>query len=218
MAEILADDKGGGQKGARKSLGMLLLACLVLPVGPTVQADIYKYEDYRGHIYLTDKPMKGRYRLLKVFRNMGARPVTSGLNAETYRRNRARFTPIIDAVAERLELAPELLHAVVKAESAYDPNAVSKAGAVGLMQLMPGTAEVYGVADRRDPVANVNGGARYLRDLLELFGQNLELALAAYNAGENAVKSYGNRIPPYPETQGYVRKVLSFYQANAGGS
>jgi len=196
----------------------LLLACLLLLAGASAQAEIYKYEDYRGHIYLTDQPMKGPYRLLKVFSNSGRKRTGASVNAKQYRLNRQRYGPIIDAVAERVALPRELLHAVVRAESAYDPDAVSRAGAVGLMQLMPGTAETYGVADRRDPVANLYGGAQYLRDLLELFGQDLELALAAYNAGENAVKSYGNQIPPYPETQGYVRKVLSFYQASANGS
>ena len=100
---------------------------------------------------------------------------------------------------------------MVTAESAYDPVAVSSAGAVGLMQLMPGTAERYGVRNRRDPRQNVLGGVRYLRDLLVQF-DDLTLALAAYNAGENAVIRYGNRIPPYPETQNYVRKVLTFYR------
>ena len=103
---------------------------------------------------------------------------------------------------------------MVRAESAYDPDAVSSAGAVGLMQLMPETARRYGVSDRRDPDANVLAGASYLRDLIAEFEQDLELALAAYNAGENAVRSYGNRIPPYPETQGYVRKVLRYYAEN----
>jgi soluble lytic murein transglycosylase-like protein len=100
---------------------------------------------------------------------------------------------------------------VITAESAYDPDAVSSAGAVGLMQLMPGTAQRYGVANRRDPVANVAGGTRYLRDLLEMFDQNLVLAIAAYNAGENAVLEYGRRIPPYKETETYVRRVLKYY-------
>ena len=215
MVKLLWNDLVGRLE--RTILAVALLAGTLVP-GGTAQADIYKYEDYRGNVYLTDTPMKGPYRLVKVFSNSGRRAAAPNFNAKQYRLNRARYTPIIDAVAERLEMAPELLHAVVRAESAYDPNAVSKAGAVGLMQLMPGTAEIYGVADRRDPVANVSAGAQYLRDLLEQFGQDLELALAAYNAGENAVKNHGNQIPPYAETQGYVRKVLGFYQASAGGS
>ena len=91
------------------------------------------------------------------------------------------------------------------------PQAVSKKGAVGLMQLMPGTAKRYGVDDRRDPGENVAGGVRYLRDLLIQF-RSVSLALAAYNAGESAVVRYGNRIPPYPETRRYVYKVLTHYK------
>jgi soluble lytic murein transglycosylase-like protein len=105
-----------------------------------------------------------------------------------------------------------LLHAVIRVESAYNPSAVSSAGAVGLMQLMPGTAQRYGVVDRTDPVQNIEGGARYLRDLMAMFGSDLTLAIAAYNAGENAVIKYNNSIPPYPETQNYVRQVLSLYR------
>ena len=104
------------------------------------------------------------------------------------------------------------MHAVVRAESAYNPNAVSRAGAVGLMQLMPATAAHYGVTNRRDPTQNLMGGTRYLAYLLKLFDNDLTLALAAYNAGEGAVQRYGNKIPPYRETQNYVRKVLAFYR------
>ncbi|MBA3493945.1 MAG: lytic transglycosylase domain-containing protein, partial [Gammaproteobacteria bacterium] len=86
------------------------------------------------------------------------------------------------------------------------------AGAVGLMQLMPGTALRYGVSNRKDPIANLSGGSRYLRDLMGMFRNNLVLALAAYNAGENAVIRYGRKIPPYPETQTYVRRVLQYYK------
>ena len=129
-------------------------------------------------------------------------------------KNRSRYTKMINEVAEKSRLYPSLLHAVIKAESAYDPNAISRAGAVGLMQLMPQTAKRFGVKDRRDPRDNLQGGARYLRELLTLYDNNVKLALAAYNAGEKAVKKYGNKIPPYPETQNYVKKVLAFYIQN----
>ena len=129
------------------------------------------------------------------------------------RANKRRFTPLINQVAKRYRLEAALVLAVVAAESAYDPNAVSIAGAVGLMQLMPQTAQRYGVKNRRDPLQNVVGGVRYLRDLLLQFNE-LPLALAAYNAGEDAVVKYGHRIPPYAETQDYVRKVLNYYQKN----
>jgi len=114
-------------------------------------------------------------------------------------------------VPKKNNLPRALGPAGITAESAYDPNAVSKAGAVGLMQLMPGTAQRYGVRNRKDPVANVAGGTRYLRDLLKMFDNNLPLALAAYNAGENAVIKHGHKIPPYEETKTYVHRVLKYY-------
>jgi soluble lytic murein transglycosylase-like protein len=131
-----------------------------------------------------------------------------------YRANLARYSSMIDSVARKNRLYPELLHAVVRAESAYDPNAISRAGAVGLMQLMPETAKQYGVFNRRNPKANVQGGARLLRYLLTKYRNNLKLALAAYNAGETNVEKYGNKVPPFPETQNYVRKVISYYRQN----
>ena len=136
----------------------------------------------------------------------GARPVR--LDAV----NRQRLTPAIQQVAIAYQLEPALLHAVISAESAYDPQARSPKGARGLMQLMPDTARRFGVADPDEPMANLQGGARYLRWLLDLF-TDIRLALAAYNAGEGAVQRYGNATPPYPETQTYVRRVLDFYRS-----
>ncbi|WP_295393085.1 lytic transglycosylase domain-containing protein [uncultured Thiodictyon sp.] len=130
---------------------------------------------------------------------------------------RARFERVINAYAQVYGLSPQLLHAVIRTESAYNHEAVSRAGAEGLMQLMPGTAARYGVKDSFNPVENVRGGAAYLRDLLNLFGQDLTLALAGYNAGENAVIRNGNQIPPYPETQNYVRQVLQHLAAERVG-
>lgn len=126
--------------------------------------------------------------------------------------NRERFSSFIEETALKVKLQPELLHAVILAESSYNPQALSKAGAQGLMQLIPATAQRYGVNDSFDPRQNIDGGARYLRDLLVMFNFDLKLALAGYNAGENAVIKYGYQIPPYAETQNYVRKVLGFYQ------
>jgi hypothetical protein len=125
--------------------------------------------------------------------------------------NKSRFSNMIANAAFRNGVEEKLVHAVIQTESAYNASAVSRAGAVGLMQLMPGTARRYGVTNRTDPAQNVEGGTRYLRDLLSMFNYNLHLAVAAYNAGENAVIRYNNSIPPYPETQNYVRQVLSLY-------
>jgi soluble lytic murein transglycosylase-like protein len=123
-----------------------------------------------------------------------------------------RYADMITKVAREQKLEPALLHAVVMAESAYNPRAKSRKGATGLMQLMPETAKRYGVSDRLNPLENLRGGARYLRDLLALFDNNLRLVLAAYNAGEGAVMRSGNAIPNYPETRAYVPRVLRHYE------
>jgi soluble lytic murein transglycosylase-like protein len=171
-------------------------------------ADIYKYVDKYGRIHLTDRPSHDGYkRLVKTWKGWSEAHVAYR-NMES---NRKRFSPAINRTALHHRLPPALLHAVITAESAYDPDARSNAGAVGLMQLMPGTALRYGVRNRRDPAANVLGGTRYLKDLLGMFENNLVLALAAYNAGEQAVINHGNQIPPYQETKTYVRRVLKYY-------
>lgn len=117
----------------------------------------------------------------------------------------------IDAIAKRHGVDPLLVRAIIRVESNFDPKAVSPKGAVGLMQLMPETAMRYGVDNRFDAAQNIDGGVRYMRDLMAMFNGNLSLALAAYNAGEGAVLKYGRRIPPYPETQQYVVGVRSYY-------
>jgi soluble lytic murein transglycosylase-like protein len=128
--------------------------------------------------------------------------------------NRQKYNDLIAQAAVDYGVDEKLLHAVIQAESAYNPDARSPVGAVGLMQLMPDTAVRYGVRaeDRTDPAESIKGGARYLRDLLKMFNSDVRLAVAGYNAGENAVKRYNNSIPPYPETQNYVAQVLAFYQ------
>jgi soluble lytic murein transglycosylase-like protein len=218
-------------------LSLLLAGCAATVAD--VRADIYKYMDSKGNTYFTDAPLRGgKYRLewkresrslagqnrerlrSLIDRNQSDRtqvapvaPVAVGGSSEAGRSlaaRRARYERVIAAYAVRYGLTPELLHAVIRAESAYTHSAVSRAGAQGLMQLMPGTAARYGVKDSFNPVENVRAGAAYLRDLLDMFGQDLRLALAGYNAGENAVIRYGNRIPPYSETEGYVRKVLEY--------
>jgi soluble lytic murein transglycosylase-like protein len=146
-----------------------------------------------------------------------AREVQGSAADQSVAVRRARFERLIDAYARVYGLSPQLLHAVIRTESAYNHEAVSRAGAEGLMQLMPGTAARYGVKDSFNPVENVRGGAAYLRDLLDMFGQDLKLALAGYNAGENAVIRNGNQIPPYAETQNYVRQVLQYFWTERSG-
>lgn len=193
---------------------LVLLAGVLLGPG-AAYAEIYKYMDRQGRLHFTDRPMKGGgYRLLWRSGKTSNGSSGSRIDSASLERNRNRFTPLIDEIARKVQLRPELLHAVIRAESAYDPRALSRTGAQGLMQLMPGTARRYGVQDSWDPRSNLTGGAAYLRDLLVMFDQDLRLALAAYNAGENAVKKYGNRIPPYPETRAYVTRVLDYYREN----
>lgn len=190
-------------------LGVLLLIALPFVAG----ADIYKYVDKYGRVYLTDRPAHTGYkRLVKTWKGWSESAHGAGsINYRALVANRKRFTKTIEVAAKNHKLPTALVHAVITAESAYDPNAISTAGAVGLMQLMPQTAARYGVQNRKDPVANIAGGTRYLKDLLGMFDNDLVLAIAAYNAGENAVLSYGRQIPPYQETRTYVRRVLKYY-------
>jgi len=190
-------------------LGVLLLIALPFMAG----ADIYKYVDKYGRVYLTDRPAHTGYkRLVKTWKGWSESSYGGGsINYRALAANRKRFTRTIELAAKNHKLPTALVHAVITAESAYDPNAISTAGAVGLMQLMPQTAARYGVKNRKDPAANIAGGTRYLKDLLGMFDNDLILAIAAYNAGENAVLNYGRQIPPYQETQTYVRRVLKYY-------
>lgn len=123
------------------------------------------------------------------------------------------ITPIVSEIAREVGLPDHLLHAVIEVESGYDPRAVSSKGAQGLMQLMPATARRFGVVDSFDPRDNVRGGALYLKWLLEFFGGDLSLAIAGYNAGEQAVVRAGYRVPPHAETQRYVPRVMSRLQS-----
>jgi len=125
----------------------------------------------------------------------------------------ASIAPLVNASARRYRLDPKLVHAVIRAESAYNPRAVSAKGAIGLMQLMPATARELSVGDPFDPAANIDGGSNYLRRMLDRFNGSLELALAGYNAGPEAVRRFGG-VPPYAETRRYVQRVLSDFHNN----
>ncbi|HUP95635.1 MAG TPA: lytic transglycosylase domain-containing protein, partial [Burkholderiales bacterium] len=129
---------------------------------------------------------------------------------------RQPYSDLVAKVAREQQVDAALLHAVVTVESGYNARALSAKGARGLMQLMPGTAQRFGVKDSWNPLQNLRGGARYLRHLLLVFNNNLNLALAAYNAGEGAVIDSGRAIPPYPETRQYVPRVLERYEFYRG--
>ena len=127
------------------------------------------------------------------------------------------YHALINATAKAANIQADLLHAVIAVESAYDPRAVSPKGAQGLMQLMPATASLYTVTNPYDPAQNLRAGARHLRYLLGEFNNDLALALAAYNAGPEAVRRYANTIPPYPETRDYVQRVIQLYHRRLDG-
>jgi len=208
---------------------------LTLFISNEVMADIYKFTDIDGSVYYTNTnlPRHGLYK-----RNIRSKYYTDinvprhGLykriirtkilrfsNSNNYHAkvhtfsgaNKKKFAELIKQAAYRYQVDAKLVHAVIQTESAYNSTAQSPKGAMGLMQLMPDTAKRFGVSDRNDPDQNIDGGTRYLKHLIKLFDPNLDLAVAAYNAGENAVIRHNNSIPPYPETQNYVKQVLALY-------
>jgi soluble lytic murein transglycosylase-like protein len=140
-----------------------------------------------------------------------AQPPVQPAVRETIAQKRARYAPHIAAASRATRVDGDLIEAIIAAESAFNPLALSRTGALGLMQLMPATAERFGVTDRLDPAQNILGGARYLSFLLNKFN-NLKLAVAAYNAGEGSIMKHRNRIPPFKETTKYVPKVLAYYK------
>ncbi len=131
--------------------------------------------------------------------------------------SKTEINNLIDKYADKNGLDADFVKAVVNQESGFNPNATSRCGAMGLMQLMPGTAEGLGVKNAYDPEQNIEGGTKYLKGLMDRFNNNKSLALAAYNAGPNAVKKYGG-IPPYQETQNYVKNVLGKYESMKGAA
>ncbi len=176
--------------------GALTLSCFSEPSS----AEIYQYIGPNGSISLTNVPSDSRYRKIEI-ESAQFHSILSERELE----------PVIRRHSSQQQLHPALVRAVIKAESNFDPRAVSRAGAVGLMQLMPQTAVRMDVRDLYDPEDNVAGGTKYLRQLLDRFHGNLPLALAAYNAGENIVERY-QALPPIDETRQYVRKVLRYYR------
>jgi soluble lytic murein transglycosylase-like protein len=173
-------------------------------------AKIYTYLDAQGQRHYTDVPDNNRYRLLVLS------PQDRTASGDRYDfqllAKATQYDAIIEHAAVSSALEPNLLRAVIVVESGFNSRAVSKRGAVGLMQLMPATASRYGVANPFDARQNVHGGARYLKFLIDRFGHDVRLALAAYNAGEQAVDRNGGQIPPFSETMAYVPRVLKIYK------
>lgn len=183
------------------------LILLTLIISAASHADIYAFVDANGVTHFSNVPNDKRY---EVVINADHYAVAPPLDPALLKLS-VHYDAMIREVATSAAIDPELLRAVIVVESGFNTNAVSKAGAQGLMQLMPATAKMYGVTDVFDPRENVQAGARYLRDLIDLYNDDYELVLAAYNAGETAVAKYGGRVPPYAETRSYIPKVLGVY-------
>ena len=178
-------------------------------VARSAAADIFAYTDERGVIHYTNVPNDSRYQVvLAAPRTEDAHPIPIN---ETLLRKAERYAPLIEEAARANSIEPALVRAVLVAESAGDPKALSPRGAQGLMQLMPETAKRYGVRNVFDPQQNISAGSQYLRELSDRYRNDLQLVLAAYNAGPTAVDQHGGKIPPLKETLDYVPRVLGIY-------
>lgn len=204
---------------ARSSLPLVavfFVLALLLSLPENGRADIYKYVDANGVIHFTDTPTTGQYKLYLKERKVGG---GNGGSRSGGRVPSGAVKEIVSRYSSVYRLEEALVHAVIKAESDYNPGAVSNKGAQGMMQLMPETARLMNVRDPFDAEENIRGGSRYLREMLDAFNGNVELAIAAYNAGPNAVRRHGG-IPPYEETRTYVQRVKTYINRyrQAGGS
>lgn len=186
-----------GRQGAFIFVLALALFFIICPAS-LVRADYYSYVDKSGAVHYTNVPRSSEYKW-----------IMAGGKADSAAPYLA-YDELIRHTADKYGVPPELVWAIVKAESDFDPYVVSKAGAVGLMQLMPETARLMGVKDRYDPAQNIEGGVKFLSHLLERFEGRTYLAIAAYNAGETAVRRYKDTIPPFKETRRFVKKVNRF--------
>jgi soluble lytic murein transglycosylase-like protein len=187
-----------------------LIATLLAASAAAAHSQIYTYVDADGLRHYTDVPDNNRYRLLIL--SPRDRTASGDRYDAMLLAKAGRYDSIIERAATAASVEPNLLRAVIVVESGFNSRAVSKRGAMGLMQLMPATATRFGVSNPYDPLQNVHAGARYLKFLIDRFGQDVRLALAAYNAGEDAVDRNGGQIPPFSETMAYVPRVLKIYQ------
>jgi len=184
----------------RRRHGAWITGCLLVLLASPVLADIYMYIDSQGVMHFTNVPTSSDYQIY-----IKERPKRRGGGMDAN-----RFDRYIDEAAGLHGLDSPLIKAVIRAESAFNPKAVSKKGALGLMQIMPENLKAFEVHDPFDPWQNIMGGARYLKALIKRFDGQLPLALAAYNAGPRAVDYYRG-IPPIPETEAYVKKVMKYF-------
>ena len=183
----------------------LLLLTVVLGVASPAAAQIYSWRDADGKLVLSDRPRADQAGPQTTYEVHGAASVRATTPLLTSKKS-APYDASINEHSRRHGVAPDLVRAVIQVESAFNPVAVSNKGAMGLMQLMPATAQELGVANPFDPDQNIRGGVTYLKQLLDRYNQKVELALAAYNAGIGNVEKYG-AIPPFKETRNYVDKI-----------
>jgi hypothetical protein len=182
-----------------------VLAAFIITAVNFAHADIYKYVDKEGVLHLTNTPTDHNAKYVMILRE---KRILFQPNLDVN-----KYDGLITKAANKFKLDSAMIKAVIKAESNFNHRAVSRVGAQGLMQLMPKTASDLKVEDSFHPEKNIEGGARYLRYLLNTYKGDLTLALAAYNAGEKAVAKYNYNVPPYRETQNYVKRVYSFYKS-----
>lgn len=194
---------------------LLLIITMVFLNPPGSQADIYTYVDKEGVIHFTNTPTHGKFKLILKEEIVPPEKKEEPMKEDPPRfasvLTQEKFDHLIWRAAEKYGVNYALIKAIIKAESNFNPLAISKMGAKGLMQLMPGTAYIFQVKDSFHPEKNIEGGVRYLRYLIDLFPNDLYAVLAAYNAGENAVFRYRG-VPPYQETRRFIQKVLQYFQ------
>lgn len=196
-------------RASARAVGWLLAAVLTLAFARAADAQIFVYKDEFGRTYFSDTPAHEGY---SRYQPKSEYPLRSASHASGAPNRRAiAYDPAIKRASRQHGVSAALVKAVIAAESGFDPYAVSRKGAQGLMQLMPGTARDLGVDDALDPWQNIDGGTRYLGQMLERFPGKLSLAVAAYNAGPEAVTRHQG-VPPFEETRSYVERVLRFYK------
>lgn len=191
---------------------LILLALNIIVIPATAGDRVYQYATAEGVPLFTDRHTSiGNALVTVTFYGRPPPPAVTGgcrLSSSKTQKRIQRYAKTIARLSTTHNIDQSLIEAVIAAESCYNPKAVSRVGAQGLMQLMPKTATMLGVKDSFNPEQNMAGGVQYLRMMLDEFDQDKRLALAAYNAGPNAVKKYKNTVPPYKETRNYVRKIM----------
>jgi soluble lytic murein transglycosylase-like protein len=189
----------------------ILSSCLLLLFAAQLSAETYIYQEKDGTRWITDRIMDpDAFQFIDKYGRPTATKSCKGVTESILQRRASLYMPAVKRFSSENELDEHLIKAIIRAESCFDRRAISRAGAHGLMQLMPSTARNYGVIDRFDATQNLRAGIKHFSELMQKYRNNTKLSLAAYNAGVHNVKRY-NGIPPFRETQNYVKKVLRFF-------